>query len=760
MALTSEEERKLEEIRRRAEEEEARRIDEEVAKPAEELMRLWKERGKKKGDEPEREVEEKREREGEAKQKAEEERRPRYEEEERKRPEDEEKKRREQEARRKAEDEEIRKRDEEGRERREQGARWKKEEEETRRKEQERRQQVEEALHKAQEFLDQREFDKALAQVAKALASYPMHAEALALGQKIRTAKSEAEPARVGKLKEAEQAREEQKAGFAEPVKEKRRAISPKARKPIPKRAIIGGIAAVIVIVVGIVVSQMSQSVFEGKRYVAILPFASQANTEDEQILGTALAEETAILLKHFAHTWIMGANSAVNLQRITRNARMEANKLNFAHTVTGTISSAGKSVILNVNIIDTLGKTLWTGRLEKPRDNLMELPTQLARTIAQAIAISLSNDESEMVSRRPTTNGDAYILYLRGREMLHQGTHAATKDALGLFQQATSQDPNFAEAYAAAAHSFLHIYEAGWSDDPRTLSQAEGLAKRANNLSQHVAEAHTVLGGVYLLSKKYEAARDELDKALNSMPSDAETRRLRGIVSAIVGEEDKAMGYLKSAYELDPVNIDVLTTIALVHQRFGKPKQAMVYFNQALPFINDTTKFLAEIAGNALVSSYEYDRAIRVYEQRVGLNPKSFVDEYKLARAYQLAGKPRPVWSVAFEKTIAKLQREIQQNPQNVLAVAYLGLAYSRYGRFLDGEAYGKKALQMAPNNLTIKYKLADLYSVQKKKSEAITSLKEALKSRYILAEIVDLDLFNVSDEPEFQQIIVQVLW
>lgn len=765
--MRDEEKRKLEEIRRRAEEEEARRIEEEVAKRAEELMRLRKQRGKRRDRDAEQEIEERRKREDEARQKVEDEKRRIREAEDRKRRE-EDQRRREEETRRKVEEEahrraveEKRKREEAERRRREEEARRKREEEEVHQKEREVREQVQQSLRKAQGFLAQGAFERGLAEVGIVLASDPMHVEALELDRIIRSARAEADASKVERLKAPVPAREERIEAFPEPVVKKKlwKPLRLKVRQRIPKNTIIGGIAAIIVIAAGFILYRMSGSLFEGKRYVAILPFASQANTDDERILGTAIAEETTILLAHFPDARVMGASSAVNLQRFTRNARVRANKFNFAHTVSGTLSTAGNSVILNVDIIDTLGKTVWTGRLERPRDNLMELSTALASAVARAFTLSLSNKENDLLSRRPTTNGEAYVLYLRGREMLHQGTHTAAQTAIELFQQATSKDPNFAEAYAAAAHSFLNIYEAGWSDDAATLSRAEQLANKANSLRGHVAEAHTVLGGVYQSSKKYEAALYELDEALTTMPSNADAQRITGIVYSIGGEEGKAMEHLRAAYELDPVGPSVLTSVALGHQRFGKPKEAMAYFNQALLCIGDTATYLAEIAGNALVSSYQYDRAIRLYEQRIAQNPRSFIDEYKLARAYQLAGSPKEIWSGAFEKTIAKLQKELQRDPRNALAFAYLALAYSRYGRFPDGEANGKKALQMAPNNLTVKYKLADMYSVQKKKPEAIAALKEALSSRFILTEIADLDLYNVSDEPGFQQTIVEEL-
>lgn len=342
---------------------------------------------------------------------------------------------------------------------------------------------------------------------------------------------------------------------------------------------------------------------------------------------------------------------------------------------------------------------------------------------------------------------------------MLHRGTYSSVRTALDFFQQAAKQDPNFAEAHAAAAHSVFHIYEAGWSDDAGLLSRAEESAKKALSIRQNLAEARTVMGGVLQLRKKYEEALGELEQAIDLMPSNSEAHRITAIIYTIGGSEGTALEYLNRAYELDPLNVDVLTTLALTHQRFARPKDAMSYFDQALPFIGDTSTFLANVAGSALIASYQYQRAIALEERRVALDPRSFIDQYKLARAYQLAGKESAVWSKAFEKTIAVIQQELQERPQNALAVVYLGLAYSRFGRFTEGEANGKKAAQMAPNNLTIRYKLADMYSIQKKKPEAIKELREAIKNRYVLAEIVDQDLFNAKDEPEFLQTITQEL-
>lgn len=816
MPHKDDEQRKLEEARRRAEEEETRRLEEEVTRQAESLrkrrqrkkegasdaeireeeerQRAERERKQREEEARRREDEEReerrrqeeegrRKREEEERRRREEEERRRNEEEERRRREEEERRRKDEEARKRREEEEQRRKDEEARRRREEEERRRRAEEETRRKakegeekrrEEEQRRREEEkaeeerersrakALKKAEAHLSKNEFDKALAEIESILGKDPMHAESLALDEKIRAAQAafeteakEAEKAAEAKSREATVEAPPKPGKEKEALPEPKKPKAPRAKKPLSKGLIVGGIAAVIVVFAGIMLYQVTRTLFEGKRHIAVFPFTSQANTDEERTLGIGLAQETATLLAYIPNARIMGPATAVNMSRTTRNLRVQANQLNFDYTVRGTISAAGNSVVLNVEILDTLGNKMWTDRIDKPRGELMNITAELTSSIAEELSLPLPGELESYLAQPPTRKSTAYLAYLRGRELLHRDTYVSARSASRLFQQATEDDPQFAEAYAAAAHSLFHMYESDINTEDRVLTQSENLAAKATGIRQPLSEADVVLGGIAGMRRKYAPALKSLQRAVELMPSNSEALRLLGIVHAITGNWDKALENINRAYEFDPANADVLTSAALVNQRFGKSKEAMAYFHQALPYISDTSSYLAGIAGNALIASYQYDRGIALYERRVALNPGSYVDQYKLARAYQLAARGSNVWSKAFEKTIALIQQELRLRPQNALATAYLGLAYSRYGRYPLGEANGKRALQLAPNDLTIKYKLANIYGIQKKKTEALAALSDAIKMRYLLEEITDLDLFNISEEPEFLQTI-----
>jgi class 3 adenylate cyclase/Tfp pilus assembly protein PilF/TolB-like protein len=660
------------------------------------------------------------------------------------------------EMRRRREEEERRKREEEERrKRREEEERLQREEEKRRKEEEETRKQIRQTIKSAKEYLSHNEFEKALEEVQTILAIDPQHAEAIALDEKIRAAQSEYEAEQAKAEEPAPQestpvevpvAEEAPPPTIEEPVvaEKPRRRLRIKFPK-IPKSAILGAIGVIVAIVVVVVIYQQTRTLFQGKRYVAVLPFVSKSNTDEERTLGAGLAHETAALLSYASNARIMGPSTAFNVTRTTRDPQTLANELKFPYTVVASLSLSGTSATVNIEINDSLGTRIWRGTIGRDRERLMELPGELATTIAGELEIELSDDP-----KPPTRSADAYAVYLRGRDLLQRERHR-TSNAVQLFQQAVTEDRQFAEANSAAAYTLFLTYESGRGTDPQLLTQAEALASRALSFRPSLAEAHAAMGGIAQSRKNYSDALSFLNRALEIMPSNTEALRLLAIVYTIRGEESDALRSIDRAYELDPINHRILTSAGLVNQRFGKSKEAMGYFDQALPLIEDTATYLSTTAGNTLLAAYQYDRAIALYGQRVELDPTNFIDHYKLARAIQLAGKG----SQAFEKAISVIEQELQARPQNALASAYLGLALSRYGRYKEGEANVKRAVQSAPNDPVIKYKLADMYSIQKNNAEALKALDEAIRLRYILEEVVDLDLFNINEDPAFIQTI-----
>src|SRR5436309_374803 len=84
-------------------------------------------------------------------------------------------------------------------------------------------------------------------------------------------------------------------------------------------------------------------------------------------------------------------------------------------------------------------------------------LQGELAVEIAHALRANLTLAEKTNLATRPTENLDAYILYLRARELETRfgAGDADSEAAINLYQQALDLDPNFALARARLSIGF-----------------------------------------------------------------------------------------------------------------------------------------------------------------------------------------------------------------------------------------------------------------------------------------------------------------
>jgi hypothetical protein len=104
------------------------------------------------------------------------------------------------------------------------------------------------------------------------------------------------------------------------------------------------------------------------------------------------------------------------------------------------------------------------------PLTDAISLQGELAVEIAHALRANLTLAEKTNLATRPTENLDAYILYLRARELETRfgAEDADSEAAINLYQQALDLDPNFALARARLSIAIS------------SLTQGEDLSRKA----------------------------------------------------------------------------------------------------------------------------------------------------------------------------------------------------------------------------------------------------------------------------------------
>src|SRR5437667_294608 len=101
----------------------------------------------------------------------------------------------------------------------------------------------------------------------------------------------------------------------------------------------------------------------------------------------------------------------------------------------------------ITAQLVETrTGHTVWADRYDREMKDVFEVQDDIARSITQALRISLSPQEEKTIARKPTENLQAYDYLLRGRSYTRREN---LEFALQMFEHAIKLDPDFALAHA-----------------------------------------------------------------------------------------------------------------------------------------------------------------------------------------------------------------------------------------------------------------------------------------------------------------------
>src|SRR5579864_2805427 len=91
--------------------------------------------------------------------------------------------------------------------------------------------------------------------------------------------------------------------------------------------------------------------------------------------------------------------------------------QLGAAYVLTGSLRRAGNRLRINAQLVDTQTDfPLWSERYDREMKDVFEVQDEIARSIAEALRITLSPQEQAALAAKPTENLQAYDLYLRGK--------------------------------------------------------------------------------------------------------------------------------------------------------------------------------------------------------------------------------------------------------------------------------------------------------------------------------------------------------
>ena len=216
--------------------------------------------------------------------------------------------------------------------------------------------------------------------------------------------------------------------------------------------------------------------------------------------------------------------------------------------------------------------------------------------THAKPISVSASGKPA---STKPQT-AQAEELYLRGRYYWNRRTPDDLNRAVDYFTQATQRDPNYSNAYVGLADSYSLLREYSAMPPDEAYPRALAAAKKAVELDDSSAEAHTSLAFVtFYWSWDAIGAEREFKRALALNPNDARAHHWYATFLLSCRRLPESLRQINEAQLLDPSSLAILADKGDILNVAKQPDAAMVLLKQietTEPSFSSAHRYLAEI--------------------------------------------------------------------------------------------------------------------------------------------------------------------
>lgn len=374
-------------------------------------------------------------------------------------------------------------------------------------------------------------------------------------------------------------------------------------------------------------------------RSMAVLPFRSLTN--DGEYLGLGIADA---LITRLGSTKQLLVRSTGSVQKYTKpglDPVAAGRELQVDSVLEGSIQTSGDRLRTTVRLLRVGdGSTLWAGTFDERLPDIFSVQDSISQRVAGALALELTGTQRRLLTRRDTSDSEAYHLYLKGRFFWNKRTRDGFERGVAYFQQAAEKDPSYALAYSGLADSHIGMTFYHYASPQAAMPLARVAALKALAIDDSLAAAHASLAHVKTNYEWNWAEAERLSRtAIALEPAYATAHQWFGIhYLAPMGRMEEAVAEARRAQQLDPLS----------------------------PVFN-------AFVGAALYFGRRYDEAIDECRKAIDLHPDFGVAHWYLGRAYLQKGR--------LHEALAELQTAVTLSGGSPLMKGTLGVAQAQAG-------------------------------------------------------------------------------
>ena len=310
---------------------------------------------------------------------------------------------------------------------------------------------------------------------------------------------------------------------------------------------------------------------------IAVLPFVNQSADPDTEYLSDGLTESIINNLTQLSNLRVIPSATAFRYQAKDTDPVTAGKQLGVRAVLTGRMMQRGDNLMISTALVDVRdNKQLWGEQYSRKVADALAVQQEISREISERLQTKLSGEEQRQLTRRDTSNPEAYAFYLKGRYYWNKRTPDNLRKAIEQFQLAADKDPNYALAYVGLAdcYSVLPLYVGTPASE--TLPKARAFAERALQLDNSLAEAHTSLGFACDGLWQWDKSEEEFKRALELNPTYPTGHQWYALLLLDEGRFDEALTEARRAQEFDPLSLAIGQNVTQAYLARGDVNSAI----------------------------------------------------------------------------------------------------------------------------------------------------------------------------------------
>jgi adenylate cyclase len=384
------------------------------------------------------------------------------------------------------------------------------------------------------------------------------------------------------------------------------------------------------------------------KPSIAVLPFDNMSGEPEQEFFSDGITEDIITDLSKISGLFVIGRNTSFGYKGKSPDLIRVASDLGVKFILEGSVRKAGERVRINGQLIDGVsGGHVWADRVDRDLTDIFAIQDEITAAIVEQLRVRLLPGEKEAIAQAPTTDVEAYQLYLRGREYFHRTTRSMLRLARRQFVAAAERDPDFARAYAGIANCDTRL--ASWYGEPIPTEDILANADKAIELDPELSDAHAARGIALSAAGRDEDAVAAFERAIELDPQNFEAHYFFGHHSIKMRRYDKAVELMTRAAELNPDDVQSLSLASTAHRAL---KQEAQFKELALQAVRRGERVIARQPENSRAAQMAFccysalgdrDNALRLMDHALAIDPDDTHLLYNAACAsVQLGDKDR----------------------------------------------------------------------------------------------------------------------